>query len=567
MRISIKHALLSILTLLVFFIVLLIYISDKQNRVREEIIEVGRQALDLSQKTHTLGMLVTDYSQSKSTDSLTRWLNTIDRVEKKYSALIQSSGLGDSVMIERVSSDITRIRTQFHLLQNVSGAKSYDWILNTLDTYNQNLIAHLDMLVRQVQEHSYDELEQLNLEQKIVVVSGVLLVCLLFAMIYVSLVTPVRIISDAVNITGNNQGKRKYKSTRIREWSVLQSKIEELLISLKQTTVSKTELEKEVQLRQLAEDDALQQAHTDFLTGLPNRRALSYMFKNKQIPSTSFGLLFIDMDNFKSINDNLGHEVGDKLLIHIGSLISQLINQNGVVARLGGDEFVALYYDDQASTESFARHLHGALNEPLVIANNKLKISCSIGVSLCPKHGTNFDELLAKADTAMFYSKSNPLDCGGVSIFSDKLQQASWYKFDITQHIKFACENDAFEVWFQPQISTVDGRVVGFESLLRLNKEYNGRLIGPDEFVPILEETSDIITVGKTVVEEAIAFRQELEELGFDVKVSVNVSALQLENDSLFNLLKEHVDKGTIDPLHFPLELTETASSKTRNLP
>lgn len=91
MRISIKHALLSILTLLVFFIVLLIYISDKQNRVREEIIEVGRQALDLSQKTHTLGMLVTDYSKSKSTDSLTRWLNTIDRVEKKYSALIQSS--------------------------------------------------------------------------------------------------------------------------------------------------------------------------------------------------------------------------------------------------------------------------------------------------------------------------------------------------------------------------------------------------------------------------------------------------------------------------------------------
>ncbi|GAM68056.1 diguanylate cyclase [Vibrio sp. JCM 19236] len=314
MRISIKHALISILTLLVFFIGSLIFISDKQNRVREEIIEVGRQALDLSQKTHTLGMLVTDYSKSKSTDSLTRWLNTIDRVEKKYSALIQSSGLGDSVMIERVSSDITRIRTQFHLLQNVSGTKSYDWILSTLDTYNQNLIAHLDTLVRQVQEHSYDELEQLNLEQKLVVLSGILLLCLLFAVFYVSLVTPVRIISDAVNMTGINQDKRKYKSTRIYEWSVLQSKIEELLISLKQTTVSKTELEKEVQLRQLAEDTALQQAHTDFLTGLPNRRALSNMFKNRQIPSTSFGLLFIDMDNFKSINDNLGHEVGDKLL-------------------------------------------------------------------------------------------------------------------------------------------------------------------------------------------------------------------------------------------------------------
>lgn len=566
MKISIKSILSALFSLLALFVLVLFFMTERQNRVREEVIDIGRQALELSREAHALGGYITEYSEDKSVEALDKWSTTLARVEKQYASLLLDSGLSNVTMINRVTSDISRIRTQFHLLQTTTNPEGFHWVKVNLDTYNQNLIMHLDTLVTQVQEVSYNELEKIGFEQKLVAFAGLPLVFVLFTVIYFSLVTPLRVVKDAIDSAERHKRSKSYKNSRIAEWVSLDSSIEELRACLESTMVDKKELESEVHRRRLAEDKATTQARTDHLTGLPNRRAVTEVFDQELLSSSELGLLFIDVDNFKSVNDSLGHKLGDQLLAQLGALITGFVGDRGLVARLGGDEFVVLYRGSKEATESFSRYLRGSLSEPIVIEENRLKISISIGVAHSPEHGTDINELLACADIAMFHAKKSAGESSGVCVFNERIYQVSREKFELTQYLKFALEQDKFEVWFQPQVSAKSGAVVGFESLLRLNNDGSNRTIGPAEFVPILEESGDIIDVGKLVVEEAIAFREELESKGHDIKVSINVSAIQLESDTLFNLLKGYVQDGTMVPEHFPLELTETAIIKNKDV-
>jgi len=306
------------------------------------------------------------------------------------------------------------------------------------------------------------------------------------------------------------------------------------------------------------------QANYDFLTQLPNRSLAIDRFEQLRAlaerNNEHIAVIFIDLDDFKKINDTLGHEMGDKLLKNLADRLSEHLRQEDTVARLGGDEFIILLRSGEPTTffEKKAQEILSLIKGEFKIDNRKLNVSGSIGIALFPENGRKYSELLRKSDAAMYHSKS--LGFNHYSFYLDSMSIEVSRRFAIEEEMLGALARHELLVFFQPQIDLVSGHIIGAEALCRWRNKRLGH-VSPDEFIPIAEYNGEIINIGRHVIKESIDFARQVNER-YDLKkfqISVNLSPRQFSDEDLIPFIKRELERNHIAPKRLVLEVTEGA--------
>ena len=313
--------------------------------------------------------------------------------------------------------------------------------------------------------------------------------------------------------------------------------------------------------RNLAEQRIAQLAQHDPLTGLPNRTLLrdrlEQAIAHAHRDGTCAAVLFLDLDRFKTVNDSLGHDAGDRLLQAVASRIGACLREGDTVSRHGGDEFVVVLRDlaSAATAGEVAEKILEALAPAFHIQAHELHVSASIGVSLYPNDGPDADVLMRHADTAMYHAK----DAGRANyqFFIQSMNVAAQQRLSVENALRKAIANREFALAYQPLVDLRDHRITGFEALLRWTPP--GREpIAPGEFIAIAEESRLIVPIGEWVLQEALAHARDWQRFGRSVKVAVNVSANQLARPNFAAYLRRLVRDVRIDPRLVELEVTES---------
>ena len=303
-------------------------------------------------------------------------------------------------------------------------------------------------------------------------------------------------------------------------------------------------------------------AHYDPLTGLPNRllltERLDHALDRARRNGGELAVMLLDLDGFKTVNDSLGHPAGDLLLQTVATRLSAALRAEDTVARLGGDEFAVILEDIKQGGDAagVARKLLACLADPIDLDGHSALVTGSLGIALCPQDGGDTTALLRAADTAMYESK-----LGGRNSFHfhhSDMALAVRRRLDLEQGLRRALERDEFEVWYQPQVDLVSGRLVGAEALLRWRDPQAG-LVSPTDFIPLAEETGLIVPIGELVLDTACAdARRWRDEWGWQGKVSINVAGPQLERgDFHFGVLRA-LGRHALAAEQLELEITET---------
>ena len=300
----------------------------------------------------------------------------------------------------------------------------------------------------------------------------------------------------------------------------------------------------------------------DVLTGLPNRALLhdriSHAISQAEREGCMMAVLFIDLDNFKHINDSLGHMIGDELLRTAGTRIRQCVRKCDTVARLGGDEFVVCISRLQRSEYAgrLAAKILSSLEKPFVIAAQTLHAGASIGISVYPGDGNTVDVLMQMADTAMYHAKSRGK--GNYQFFTSSLNAAAQQRLSIESQLRHALPHNEFLLHYQPQVDINTGRVLSAEALIRW--QYPGRgLVPPLEFIPVAEESGLILKIGEWVLREACSqlarWRRNGQE---DLGIAVNLSARQVLQPGFVNVVASVLESNGLPPSALDLEITES---------
>jgi len=307
--------------------------------------------------------------------------------------------------------------------------------------------------------------------------------------------------------------------------------------------------------------DAL--AHTDPLTGLPNRRVLTDRLEHAlaiaRREGTPFALLFVNLDRFKHVNDTLGHAFGDRVLVDVAERMKSCVRQVDTVARVAGDEFVLVAHQaDARGAEATARRVLAAMQMPFSHGELSFTLTCSIGIALCPRDGSTQDELVGAADAAMQLVKESGRDSFRFHerrAESDTVDPRSRMKLD--HAMRQALAAGYFRLHYQPQVDIDSGEVIGAEALLRWNDPELGQ-ISPGEFIPVAEESGFIVAIGDWVLREAVRQAAQWQSNGRRMLVSVNVSALQFQQSGFVDGVAAAVSEAGLDPQWLELELTES---------
>ncbi|MGH8888629.1 MAG: putative bifunctional diguanylate cyclase/phosphodiesterase [Acidothermaceae bacterium] len=310
------------------------------------------------------------------------------------------------------------------------------------------------------------------------------------------------------------------------------------------------------------EDELRHQAFHDNLTGLPNR-ALLYDRVEHALASTSrlgttIGVFFCDLDGFKAINDSLGHQTGDDVLVSAAHRLQTIVRRGDTVARLGGDEFAVLLdnVDSADVAVALAARIVDVLREPITIGDRQINLSVSVGVAFSDE-AVGAEQLLSEADTAMYEAKASGKD--RFSIFEPRMRSRLEDRVAITNAFHGAIERGEFFLEYQPQISLADGDLEGFEALVRWQHPTLGH-IGPYRFIPLAEDTGFIVQLGRWVLEAACSEATAWPTIyGTALTLSVNLSARQLDSHSLISDVKEVLAVSGFDPRRLVLEITESA--------
>jgi diguanylate cyclase (GGDEF)-like protein/PAS domain S-box-containing protein len=304
-----------------------------------------------------------------------------------------------------------------------------------------------------------------------------------------------------------------------------------------------------------------QQAYFDTLTSLPNRflalDRLSQMLTEAERNNEKTAVLFLDLDDFKKINDSLGHEIGDKVLIQSAQRLKQVLREGDTVGRLGGDEFIVLlrgiseHHDALVTTENLLK----SFREPFVIDGRELMLTLSIGVAISPENGHCASDLLRNADTAMYQAKD--LGRNTYSFFSKEMNTMMLRRFEIEEQMHGALERNEFELYYQPQFDVKKQNITGVEALLRWHNSALGN-VTPDEFIPIAEQTGLIIPIGRFVIKQAIDFLDEWQNSHHkNVTMAVNLSPCQFRDSELLSFIKGSLNKSNVSAEDLELEITE----------
>src|SRR6266849_5410075 len=303
------------------------------------------------------------------------------------------------------------------------------------------------------------------------------------------------------------------------------------------------------------------QANYDALTGLPNRNLLNDRLRQSVFAQRyvrSIGVVFIDIDHFKFVNDSLGHNTGDKLLQKVAERLTETVRDGDTVARLGGDEFI-LILNDQTGQEVIYRAIQriiGRIAEPIDVDGQELMVTCSAGISLYPQDGADVDTLLKNADAAMYRAKEKGRN--NVQFYTAEMNRQVNERLQTETSLRRALERDEFELYYQPRINVRSGALVSCEALLRWRHPERGLLL-PEHFIALAEETGLIVPIGEWVLERACAQARSWQKDGrAPIGVSVNLSMRQFRQEALASAVDDALRESRLDPRLLEMELTES---------
>ncbi|MBT8438985.1 MAG: EAL domain-containing protein, partial [Gammaproteobacteria bacterium] len=317
-------------------------------------------------------------------------------------------------------------------------------------------------------------------------------------------------------------------------------------------------------------------AYHDSLTGLPNRtmfkeyldRSIEHARRNQQL----LAMLFLDIDDFKQINDTMGHQAGDMLLQEIARRLTSALRgddyisvehthdaTDGTLARLGGDEFIVLLPDipDIFAPSVVAERLIDLVTKPIVINAHDCYVSASIGITLYPSDGVTAGELIKNADIAMYHAKESGKNA--YQYFEDSMNTAAQERAKLENRLRIALEQNQFELFYQPQIHGVTREIIGLEALLRWRHPEDG-LIPPNDFIPLAEKSGLILPIGEWVIHEACRQARAWQKAGYPLElISVNVSSIQLARQDFVAIVQDALAASQLQPGCLEIEITESA--------
>jgi diguanylate cyclase (GGDEF)-like protein len=311
------------------------------------------------------------------------------------------------------------------------------------------------------------------------------------------------------------------------------------------------------------EEQIIHQATHDALTGLPNRTLfldrLSQSIESSKRSGESVGMIMMDVDRFKEINDTLGHHFGDQLLIEIGRRLTHTLRQSDTVARLGGDEFAVKF---TAPTARHATEVAGRtstiFDAPFILGDVSIDVNASLGIALYQMHADDADTLMKRADIAMYDAKKNHTK---FAFYEPGRDEHSLRRLALMMELRQAVMRDELELHFQPKVEVSRDRAVHAEALVRWKHPRHG-LMRPDEFIPLAEQTGNISLITKWVVRRAVAECAEWNRVGLDLSVAVNLSALDLFDTELPTFISGLLSEAGLPPSRLVLEITESAVMK-----
>lgn len=306
------------------------------------------------------------------------------------------------------------------------------------------------------------------------------------------------------------------------------------------------------------------QANHDKLTGLANRRNLQSTLKRfmGQKRGHAAALLIIDLDHFKTINDSLGHKVGDKLLGDVAQRLREITPSTDAVYRIGGDEFAVLINlvlapveDITTHAKKFADKLIQALSLPFLISSHTHYLGASVGITLIPPEGVDTDKKFQQADIALYAAKNSGRNCH--AIYDSKLGNEAEHKHTLQSHLRQALQRNELHLVYQPQYD-FEGNVIGAEALIRWNNPVLG-FVRPDQFIPIAEQTGMIHAIGDWIIESAMKLIEKLhQDLSEDFVLAINISPIQFQQDRFCDHIESQLNKYRAPNKHLQIEITES---------
>ena len=314
--------------------------------------------------------------------------------------------------------------------------------------------------------------------------------------------------------------------------------------------------------RKRAEEQVQFLAYYDILTGLPNRTLfrdrLATALAGARRENCKLALLFLDLDGFKIINDSLGHSVGDLLLQEVADRLRKWGREQDTVARLGGDEFLITLTQvrDLSDVAVAAERLMDVMATAFVVQGHSLNVSCSVGVSIFPEHGTDCETLIKNADAAMYGAKDRGRN--NFRFFAEDMNVHAMERLSLERSLRFALEREEMFLVYQPQMDVATGRIIGLEALLRWQHPELG-LVPPDKFIRIAENSGLIVSIGEWVLRTACRQARKWQDEGLPaVSVAVNVSAVQFRQQGFCALISRVLQETGLAPQYLELELTES---------
>ena len=299
-------------------------------------------------------------------------------------------------------------------------------------------------------------------------------------------------------------------------------------------------------------------AYTDNLTNLGNRPAFIRNLDERfaRDTDTPMSLLLVDIDNFKRINDSLGHQTGDKLLISLARRLRNTLSPSDVLARFASNEFAVLLDNTgQEAGQAIASQVLATLDKPMFVDNQLISVTGSVGLACAPLHGRDPQTLMKNAGLALHKAKANGKH--QVQVFTEALNAEASYKLFVENNLRRALTQNELEVFYQPKLCLLTGRLLGMEALLRWNHPEKG-MIRPDQFISVAEETGLIIPIGKWVARQSCRMSKDLTAAGFGhLQVAINVSPKQFSDPELVSSIASILKEEELDPSLLELELTE----------
>lgn len=301
--------------------------------------------------------------------------------------------------------------------------------------------------------------------------------------------------------------------------------------------------------------------HHDNLTGLPNRVLARDRFKHAveqaKRDSSLVCMMFIDLDNFKHINDSLGHQSGDQFLIKIAEKLKHILRKSDTVCRLGGDEFLVILEQIKQRQEvlKLVEKILTSIKEPVSILGHEISNTCSIGITMIPEDGTDFDAISRKADMAMYRAKEEGKN--NFCFFDEKMNQAAKSNIELLSELQKAMDGEKLELHYQPKVDLKSNRIIGVEALLRWNHPDKG-YIAPNKFIHLAESSGKIIELGNWVIDEACHQCRNWLDMDIELPVAINISSLQFQRGDVAETIIKALEKNKMDGKYLEIEITES---------